>query len=303
MHKKVLGNHEYLIYILGMILTVFLIIIYKNIVTEFSQIFIVLVYLILLSLPIFHFNRMTRLVKVIFLCILIFFPCMIQGVFSSLLDNVFSKLSVKKDHSSVQLADSDFDFVRKISEEQGILLRTSCSIIEKNQLIHDVKILWSLGKESLLEFSERDNKIRLAISNDALRVINISEPTKCITKNVRNIFKQGSSVVTDDSITNEISKLISEYKDQTDEIIVYGLADLKPYKKRGNKKLSEDRAKEFIRKVGLNNIIMLPYGLANFEYDPYCNKKHLNNQDLDDCNGINRGVILSIKLKKRNNSQ
>ena len=89
------------------------------------------------------------------------------------MDKSLSNLGVKVYDASIKLSDEEFLSIRKIANEQGVTLKTSCNIFDKNKLIHDVNILWSIGKESLIEISGESNegnrRIRLTVNNDNMK--------------------------------------------------------------------------------------------------------------------------------------
>ena len=240
-----------------------------------------------------------------FLCLL--FPLLrIEGVLNSFLDNTLSNLGVKVHDSSIRLSDEEFLFVRKIADEQDVDLKTSCNIFDKNKLIHDVDILWSIGRESLIEMGgdgvSDNRRIKLTINNDNMKPIAIDNPKKCIFKEFRNIFPEGVySISNNDEHLYEINRFINKHNN-LEKITVYGISDLKPYKKKGNKKLSEERAQSIKKHLLSKNskYKLSTEGLANFEYSPYCKKNILDEQDLRDCEGFNRGVILKLELKQDN---
>ena len=83
------------------------------------------------------------------------------------------------------------------------------------------------------------------------------------------------------------------------------------YQNKINKKLFEDRANSIIEELSkyeceskneckpksFKGLFSKPEGLVNFEYSPYCKKNILDERDLSDCEGFNRGVILKLELK------
>ena len=311
-HKMLLGKHEWLLYVIGFALFLFIILIYYSRITFDFDVFIsIFFYFFIIYSSFYFFYNGYKLIGykwffifLSFLCL--FFPLLrIEGVLNSFLDNTLSNLGVKVYDSSIRLSDEEFFFVRKIADEQDVDLKTSCNIFDKNKLIHDVDILWSIGRESLIEISGdgvADNRrIKLTINNDNMKPIAIDNPKKCIFKEFRNIFPEGVYSISDnDEHLYEINRFISKHNN-LERITVYGISDLKPYKKKGNKKLSEERAQSIKEHLSKNSKYKLSTeGLANFEYLPYCKKNILDEKDLRDCEGFNRGVILKLELKQDN---
>lgn len=283
---------------LGCVFFIVIICFYWNFSDGFLYIVLSILYVVCIFIFVSHGWRNESIsinIRVFFALFLFITPLFIQGVFSFMLDKTLTRLNIKSNHSSIQLNDEDFSFLNKLSIEQGVLLKTSCNIFDKNKIIHDVNILWSIGKESLIEIKNEES-IRLSLNNDSIKVIKITNPQKCIFKEFRGLFKEGFSILEDNKIKKEIKKFIEPYKNRIDELVVYGISDLKSNKKYGgNKKLSEDRA--YSIKNLLEGIENVRYeGLANFEYSTYCKNKGLDSLDLKDCEAINRGIILKLKL-------
>ena len=236
---------------------------------------------------------------------------MVHGVFNKISNIVLNQLNIKNNSASVVLSASEFLFINSVFDEYNLSLITSCDIRDKNKIFHDVNILWSIGEESLIEISggngEFNKKIRFTVNNKDIRVISVKNPKKCIFKDFRNIFTEGSYSINNNKSLSKINAFIEKHNNNLEKITVYGISDLKPYKKKGNKKLSEERAQSIkkhllskISKYKLSTYKLSTEGLANFEYSPYCKKNILDEQDLRDCEGFNRGVILKLELKQDN---
>jgi len=240
-----------------------------------------------------------------FLGALIFLiPFVVHGVFNKVSNIVLNQLNIKNNSASIVLSDSEFLFINSVFNEYNLSFITSCNIRDKNKIIHDVNILWSIGEESLIEIyggnGEFNKKIRFTVNNKDIRVIGVNNPKKCIFKDFRNIFTEGSYSINNNESLSRINAFIEKYNN-LDKITVYGISDLKPYKKKGNKKLSEERAQSIKKHLSKNSKYKLSTeGLANFEYSPYCKKNILDEKDLRDCEGFNRGVILKLELKQDN---
>ena len=239
-------------------------------------------------------------VGVLFFSILLLFPLFIDGVFDVFLDKTLSRLSIKVDYASIRLADDEFLFISKIAEEEGITLKTSCNILDKNKLIHDVNILWSVGQESLIEIVGNDNeenrRIRLAINNDNMKSIRISSPRKCIFKEFKNVFEDMTYNIKDDEI-KKVKDFINGYKkDDISKIRVYGVLESKSYNEVRYKNLSEDWVKAMAEKLS-PDIPKDILSFEKFEYVSYCKKNLLNLHTLKDCEEINKGIILELELK------
>lgn len=319
-HKWVLDKHEWFLYISAFALLLLLgYIYYESIGLNLETVFSISFYFLIVCFSFYLFNKRDRFKEykwlIVFCFILcLFFPFRIYGVLNSFLDKAFSNLGVKKYGVSIMLSDEDSLFIRKIADEQDITLKTSCNILEKNKLIHDVDILWSIGEESLIEIvgenGESSKKIRFTVNNKDMRVISVTNPKKCIFKEFKNIFLDGSYNIDNNETLGEITNFICNHNN-IDKIMVYGTPDLQSYKKKGNKKLSEDRANSIIEELSkyecefkdeckpksFKGLFSKPEGLTNFEYSPYCKKNILDERDFSDCEGFNRGVILKLELK------
>lgn len=319
-HKWVLDKHEWFLYISAFSLLLLLgYIYYESIGLNFETVFSISFYFLIVCFSFYLFNKRDRFKEykwlIVFCFILcLFFPFGIYGVLNSFLDKAFSNLGVKKYGVSIMLSDEDSLLIRKIADEQDITLKTSCNILEKNKLIHDVDILWSIGEESLIEIvgenGESSKKIRFTVNNKDMRVISVTNPKKCIFKEFKNIFLDGSYNIDNNETLGGITNFICNHNN-IDKIMVYGTSDLQSYKKKGNKKLSEDRANSIIEELSkyecefkdeckpksFKGLFSKPEGLTNFEYSPYCKKSILDERDFSDCEGFNRGVILKLELK------
>jgi len=319
-HKWVLGKHEWFLYISAFALLLLLgYVYYENIGLNLESAFSIPFYFLIICFSFYLFHERDSfkgykwfLIFCFILCL--FFPFRINGVLNSFLDKAFSNLGVKKYGVSIMLSDEDSLFIRKIADEQDITLKTSCNILEKNKLIHDVDILWSIGEESLIEIvgenGESNKKIRFTVNNKDMRVISVANPKKCIFKEFGNIFLEDSYNIDNNESLGEIANFICNHNN-IDKITVYGTSDLKSYKEKGNKKLFEDRANSIIEELSkyeceskneckpksFKGLFSKPEGLVNFEYSPYCKKNILDERDLSDCEGFNRGVILKLELK------
>ena len=320
-HKLLLDKHEWILYLLSLII-LFCLSYFYYLKFKISLDFIIsIVFYFLIISCFFYFcykkdeffkNKLLRYLFVFLFFLCLFFPIVrVPGFLNSFLSMTLSNLGVKKYGVSIMLSDEDSLFIRKIADEQDITLKTSCNILEKNKLIHDVDILWSIGEESLIEIvgenGKSNKKIRLTVNNKDMRVISVSNPKKCIFKEFRNIFLEGSYNIDNNEALGKITNFICDHNN-IDKITVYGTSDLKPYKKKGNKKLSEDRANSIIKELSkdeykpksFKGLFSKAEGLANFEYSPYCKKNILDERDLSDCEGFNRGVILKLELKQDN---
>lgn len=294
-------KRSYFLSFMGGVLFIITLLLDWHLLDSFFYIILPILYIVCIFLFISHgwYDRNTFMkVKIGFSLVLFIAPLFIQGMFSFILDRTLTGLSIKTNNSSIQLNDEEFSFLNRLSIEQGVLLKTSCNINDKNKIIHDVNILWSIGKESLIEIEN----IRLAINNDSLKKIKIHNPKKCIFKEFRDVFTQGSAKFEND-IGKEIDKFVKLYKGKIEELVVYGTADSKSNKKGGgNKKLSEERA--YSIKNLLNDVENVKYeGLANFEYNTYCKNKGLDSLDVKDCEAINSGVILKLRLKTQEETE
>lgn len=273
--------------------------IYFNIILLF--VYFVIIYFSLIEID----KSKNSSVKVFFGISLVFFNFVLGGVSERLLDKTLSSLSIKNDHTSIRVTDKDFLFINDILEKQNLSLKTTCDVLYKTNIIHDVRVLWGIGQESFLDIEG----VRFSINNDNLTIIKNtnSPPRKCVLKKFRWIFDEGAYHI-QDSAKKEVDDFVLKYpKESIKEITIYGLTDLKPYKKGGNKKLSEKRAEsvvQYIKEIDKKsnyerNISLKTKGLANFEYNPYCKKNILPIRDLKDCDGINRGVILELELDNK----
>lgn len=253
----------------------------------------------------FKLDNPDFITKIFFGVLIFFIPFVVHDVFNKISNKVLNQLNIKNNSASVVLSDSEFLFINSVFDEYNLSFITSCDIRDKNKIIHDVNILWSIGEESLIEISGRNGefnkKIRFTVNNKDIRVIGVNNPKKCIFKEFRNIFPEGVYSISDnDEHLYEINRFINKHNN-LERITVYGISDLKPYKKKGNKKLSEERAQSIKEHLSKNSKYKLSTeGLANFEYLPYCKKNILDEKDLRDCEGFNRGVILKLELKQDN---
>ena len=300
-HEKILGKREWTLYVFGIVL--FPIVLYLCFLifgVNYKLLFLLIFYYFLIYLFFICIDDISSGVGVLFFSILLLFPLFIDGVFDVFLDKTLSRLSIKVDYASIRLADDEFLFISKIAEEEGITLKTSCNILDKNKLIHDVNILWSVGQESLIEIVGNDNeenrRIRLAINNDNMKSIRISSPRKCIFKEFKNVFEDMTYNIKDDEI-KKVKDFINGYKkDDISKIRVYGVLESKSYNEVRYKNLSEDWVKAMAEKLS-PDIPKDILSFEKFEYVSYCKKNLLNLHTLKDCEEINKGIILELELK------
>lgn len=298
-HKWILGNHEKIIYFFG-IVTLFLVIVFDYFFIGFDLNFGLLIPIYILIILLVFYTYMTEEIKngslyIFSFFLLLFFPLCINGVLNLFLDKSLSNLGVKVYDASIRLSDEEFLSIRKIANEQGVTLKTSCNIFDKSKLIHNVNILWSIGKESLIEISgegnEENRRIRLTVNNDNMKQIKISSPRKCVLKEFRNIK---------DDEFYKVQDFISGYEQyEISKARFYVFLESKPYKVVKNKKLSEDWTNSIVGNLPLNiqsNILSFKE-LTTLEYTQYCRENILGSYELKDCDSINKGIILELELK------
>ena len=296
-HKKFLGKNEWVLYFFGVILIpVVLFLCFFIFGFNYKILILLLFYYFIIYLFLRLFYKLSLGAIFLFFTLLSLYPLFIDGVFDAFLDKTLSRLSIKMDNASISLADEEFLFIRKIANEQGINLKTSCNIFDRRKLIHDVNILWSIGKESLIEISGKDNeengRIRLTVNNDNMKPIKISFPRKCIFKEFRNIKYDEF---------NKIKDFVSGYgQDEISKIEIYIFLEPKPYKGVKNKNLSGDWNDSILENLPLSiqSDISVFY-LTKLEYTQYCRENTLGSYELKDCDGINKGVILNLELKDK----
>lgn len=300
-HKWLLGGHEKIIYFFGVI-TLCLVVIFDYFFIGFDFRFVFLIFMYILIILLVFYTYMIERFKngplyIFSLFLLLFFPLCINGVLNLFLDKSLSNLGVKVYDASIKLSDEEFLSIRKIANEQGVTLKTSCNIFDKNKLIHDVNILWSIGKESLIEISGESNegnrRIRLTVNNDNMKPIKISSPRKCIFKEFRNIKYDEF---------NKIKDFISTYRqDEISKVEFYIFLESESYNGMKNKNLSEVWSDSILESLPLNiqsDILSFKY-LEKLEYAQYCRENILGSYELQDCNSINKGIILELELKNK----
>ena len=264
---------------------------------NYKILILLIFYYLIIYIFLKSFHKLSSGVVFLFFTLLSLYPLFIDGVFDAFLDKTLSRLSIKTDNASISLADEDFLFIRKIANEQGISLKTSCNLFDRSKLIHDVNILWSVGKNSLIEISgkanEENRKIRLTVNNENMKSIKISSPRKCIFKEFRYI-KYGEF--------NKIKDFISRYElDEISKIRFYVFLESKPYKGVKNKNLFKDLADSIVENLPLNiqSDILSFKELTTLEYAQYCRENILGSYELKDCDSINKGIILELELKNK----
>lgn len=297
-HKRFLGKNEWVLYLFGVIfIPILLFFCFLIFGFNYKILILLIFYYLIIYIFLKSFHKLSSGVVFLFFTLLSLYPLFIDGVFDAFLDKTLSRLSIKTDNASISLADEDFLFIRKIANEQGISLKTSCNLFDRSKLIHDVNILWSIGKDSLIEISgkanEENRKIRLTVNNENMKSIKISSPRKCIFKEFRYI-KYGEF--------NKIKDFISRYElDEISKIRFYVFLESKPYKGVKNKNLFKDLADSIVENLPLNiqSDILSFKELTTLEYAQYCRENILGSYELKDCDSINKGIILELELKNK----
>lgn len=305
-HKNFLGENQWALYFSGVVFFPIVLYLYFFIFgLNYKILILLLFYYFIIYLFFKLFYKLSARSRVLFFTLLSLYPLPIEGVFDAFLDNTLSRLSIKMDYASIRLVDEEFLFISKITDEQGITLKTSCNILDKNKLIHDVNILWSIGRESLIEIAgdgdEENRRIRLTVNNDNMKPIRISSPRKCIFKEFGNIFGSIMYNIKDDEF-NKVKNFISRYKkDDISKVTVYTVLEPSPYEEIINEKPPEDWMKSITEKLSPNisKDILFFKELAKYEYTQYCKENILSSHELKDCDGINKGIILELELKNK----
>ena len=294
-HKKFLGKNEWVLYLFGVILLpVVFFLCFLIFGFNYKILILLLFYYFIIYLFFKLFYKLSSGAIFLFFTSLSLYPLFIDGVFDAFLDKTLSRLSIKMDNVSISLKDEEFLFIRKIASEQGMNLKMPCNIFDRSKLIHDVNILWSIGKESLIEISrgEENRRIRLTVNNDNMKPIKISSPRKCIFKEFRNIKYDE---------LDKIKDFVSGYgQDEISKIEFYIFLEPKPYKGVKNKNLSEDWNDSILKNLPLSIQSDIPvFSLTKLEYTQYCRENTLGSYELKDCDSINKGMILKLELKNK----
>lgn len=297
-HKKFLGKNEWVLYLFGIVFLPIVLFLCFLIFGGNYRIFILLFFYYFIIYIFFKlFYKLSLGAVFLFFTLLSLYPLFIDGVFDAFLDKTLSRLSIKMDNASISLADEEFLFIRKIANEQGVNLKTSCNILDRSKLLHDVNILWSIGKESLIEISgegnKKNRKIRLTVNNDNMKPVKISSPRKCVFKEFRNIKYDE---------LNKIKDFISLYEqDGISKIGFYIFLESKSYNGLKNKNLSEDWTNSILENIppNIHSNILSFKKLTKTEYNQYCRENVLGSYELKDCSSINKGIILELELKNK----
>ena len=302
LHCKYLGSNLFIsciLIILGLNIFIFVFyLVFSNyIVPTFVLLALFFLYLCVIYFFLFDFDNREYKNNFSFSLVVLFFPFIFFNISGSIVDYTLNRLGIKSDNVSIRLNDNDFLFVNNMLNDNDEYLKTSCDIFSKSNVVHDVNVLWGVGKESFIEIEG----VRLTINNDNLNYVKVPHPRKCVFKKFKGIFEEGSYVVNDNYSVGRVNKFIEKYKKiGIKEITIYGIADLKSYNDGGNEKLSEKRAKyikEKLRKDMIKDTPLQSKALSNLEYNPYCKNKSLDKIDLKYCEGINRGVIVRLEIK------
>ena len=251
---------------------------------------------------------------------------------NSPIETVLTNLEIRKESTSVILSKNDFDHIQKWQNAYNAPILFGCD--SQDTVIHNVDVLWQgIGDKMLLwipsrntnETSTNNDKdakttaemphMRTAIKSSDSALFSTSSMQGCITASVSNLFLSGESKLlkNKNKELNEILKNISvTFKNdhfKINKIEIQTFSDIQPCKK-GNLSLSRQRAdaiKTHIEKDGQaiqtykesdekTIIEVLPMG--NFNTEDTCSKVHKSAQDLIDCRGKDRGVMLKFYITK-----
>lgn len=274
----------------------------------------------------------SRVIALLIVFISVFFAIILieSFVYPSILKSTIKKLNFSRENTTLILSESDYRLVRNLAAKENLPVLYGCE--KDSTLVHNVDILWNnLGENIYIRLPESLEKgkpeFRMEVKHSDTKIIDrkIIDPKLassetvlsegCVTVHIPNLFDAGQSKMAEQKakdavqlIPGWINNLMNEENSSNQakkyaikKINVTGYADITPGRKGiDNQKLSEKRAEVFVKYLKKSypinkEEIISSKGEGNKNASDEC-KKFTSKEDIDNCQGLDRGVTLEFQI-------